>query len=294
MEVIKKMKNIIKDGKDESVYEGTISRDYKSKEMLKNIIVSFIILTGITLFAMFIGTLIITDGFDDPIVVPLITYAWIGLFSGIIPFCTLNIIGYFYLSAYVGTFAYKIKENTLVIHHGVFTKTKATIPYSRIQNINIVNGVFDRMFKTFTVKIETAGSTAAAASAQSGKVRPEGYIPGLKNPNIIGKKIKEMMTKYSQVPSGLEDKIFKPEELAFDNFISYIMSKLREGENLKTSIKERRARANMTAGELAEKGGVPLQTIKYLEEGRYNPSLALAYKIAQALECSVEDLFKMV
>ena len=38
--------------------------------------------------------------------------------------------------------------------------------------------------------------------------------------------------KYSAVPSGLEDKIFKPEELAFDNFISYILSKMREGEKL--------------------------------------------------------------
>ena len=102
-----------------------------------------------------------------------------------------------------------------------------------------------------------------------------------------------MVTKYSQVPSGLEDKIFKPEEIAFDNFISYIMSKMREGENLKTSITELREKKNMSATALAEKAGVPLQTIQYLEEGRYNPSLALAYKIADVLEVKIEDLFKM-
>jgi putative transcriptional regulator len=195
---------------------------------------------------------------------------------------------------YVKNFSYKISEDHLVIKHGVLTKTVATIPYSRIQNINIVNGVFDRIFKTFTVKIETAGSSAAAKSAQKGIVRPEGYIPGLKNPKIIEKKIKEMMTKYSAVPSGLEDKIFKPEELAFDNFISYILSKMREGEKLKTSITELREKANFSAADLAEKVGVPLQTINYLAEGRYNPSLALAYKIAQVLHCKIEDLFKLV
>jgi len=103
-----------------------------------------------------------------------------------------------------------------------------------------------------------------------------------------------MMTKYSAVPSGLEDKIFKPEELAFDNFISYILSKMREGEKLKTSIKELREKNNMSTAQLAEKVGVPIQTINYLEEGRYNPSLRLAYKIAEILNCRIEDLFKMV
>ncbi|GAH38773.1 unnamed protein product [marine sediment metagenome] len=204
------------------------------------------------------------------------------------------LIVYIYNSAYVRSFTYKISENHIIIKHGVFTRIVATIPYSRIQNINIVNGVFDRMFKIFTVKIETAGSTAAAASAQKGYVRPEGYIPGLKVPYIIEKKITEMMTKFSAVPSGLEDKIFKPEELAFDNFISYILSKMREGEKLKTFITELREKANLSAADLAEKVGVPLQTINYLAEGRYNPSLALAYKIAEILQCKIEDLFKLV
>ena len=103
-----------------------------------------------------------------------------------------------------------------------------------------------------------------------------------------------MMTKYSQIPSGLDDKIFKPEELAFDNFISYILSKMREGEHLKTTIKEKREAANLTAAGLAEKVGVPIQTIKFLEEGRYNPSLTLAYRIADVLQCKLEDLFKLV
>jgi hypothetical protein len=159
---------------------------------------------------------------------------WIVLFGGIVPFICLVFLNALYNTKYVHNFSYKITEDTIIINHGVFTKTRATIPFSRIQNINIVNGVFDRMFKTFTVKIETAGSSGAAQAAQGGHFRPEGYIPGLKDPYQIEKTIKKMMTKYSQVPSGLEDKIFKPEEVAFDNFISYILSKMREGEKLKT------------------------------------------------------------
>ena len=60
-----------------------------------------------------------------------------------------------------------------------------------------------------------------------------------------------MMIKFSAIPSGLEDNIFKPEELAFDNFISYILSKMREGEKLKTSIKELREKVNLSAAQLA-------------------------------------------
>jgi len=68
---------------------------------------------------------------------------------------------------------------------------------------------------------------------------------------------------------------------------------MREGEKLRTSIKERRESVKMTAANLAEKVGVPINTIKYLEEGKYNPSLAVAYKIAEVLNCKIEELFKL-
>lgn len=278
---------------EKNLYEGSISSSYKNKELLKNTISLGIIATAGSFFIWWIMLMIFTDDLSISGVVPTeVTYLLFIIVYSV--FITIIVLIYLYNTVYVKNFSYKISEDHLVIKHGVLTKTVATIPYSRIQNINIVNGVFDRIFKTFTVKIETAGSSAAAASAQKGIVRPEGYIPGLKNPKIIEKKIKEMMTKYSAVPSGLEDKIFKPEELAFDNFISYILSKMREGEKLKTSITELREKANFSAADLAEKVGVPLQTINYLAEGRYNPSLALAYKIAQVLHCKIEDLFKLV
>ena len=272
-------------------HEGTISRDYRKKELLKTFLILCLII--IPTIALILVIIFWNDITDVEISIGWDVYMWIILFGGVIPFIALILVFSVYYSAYVKKFSYKISEDKIIINHGVFTRTRATIPYSRIQNINIVNGVFDRMFKTFTVKIETAGSSAAAASAQSGHIRPEGYIPGLKDPHIIEKKINEMLTKYSQIPSGLEDKIFKPEELAFDNFISYILSKMREGEKLKTSINKLLEKNNMTALKLAEEVGVPIHTINYLIEGRYNPSLALAYKLAEALNCKIEDLFKL-
>jgi len=60
---------------------------------------------------------------------------------------------------------------------------------------------------------------------------------------------------------------------------------------LKTRIKELRARYNLTQDELAEVIGVSRQTMLYLEKGRYNPSLLLAYKVAKALKSSINEVF---
>ncbi|MFX1275609.1 MAG: PH domain-containing protein [Promethearchaeota archaeon] len=276
--------------KDELSYEGTISRDFRKKQILKNFFIYGLIIVPNLLWIvlMIIGIDIVEAEFN----LGLEWSLWIIVLGGIIPYIAAVILTAIYYSAYVRRFSYRIIEDKIIVNHGVLTRTRATIPYSRIQNITIVNGIFDRMFKIFTVKIETAGSSGAGGG-QGGKIRPEGYIPGLKDPHVIENKINEMLTKYSQIPSGLEDKIFKPEELAFDNFISYIMSKMREGEKLRTTIKERMENANFTESDLAEKVGVPIETINYLIEGRYNPSLALAYKIARVLNCKIEDLFEL-
>ncbi|HHF58916.1 MAG TPA: transcriptional regulator [Thermoplasmatales archaeon] len=60
---------------------------------------------------------------------------------------------------------------------------------------------------------------------------------------------------------------------------------------MRTRIKEYRARYNMTQEELARRVGVRRETIVFLEKGRYNPSLKLAYRIAKVFNTSIEDIF---
>jgi putative transcriptional regulator len=60
---------------------------------------------------------------------------------------------------------------------------------------------------------------------------------------------------------------------------------------MKTRIKELRARYDMTQEDLARKIGVRRETIVFLEKGKYNPSLKLAYDIAKALNTKIDDLF---
>jgi len=60
---------------------------------------------------------------------------------------------------------------------------------------------------------------------------------------------------------------------------------------MKTRIKEYRARYNLTQEKLAEMAGVRRETIIFLEQGKYNPSLRLAHNVARALKTTVEELF---
>lgn len=56
-------------------------------------------------------------------------------------------------------------------------------------------------------------------------------------------------------------------------------------------IKELRARDNLTQSDLAKKVDVRRETIVFLEKGKYNPSLKLAYQIARVFNMTIEEVF---
>ncbi len=60
---------------------------------------------------------------------------------------------------------------------------------------------------------------------------------------------------------------------------------------MKNKIKELRKARCTTQEELANTVDVTRQTIISLENGKYNASLQLAYKIAKYFETSIEDVF---
>lgn len=60
---------------------------------------------------------------------------------------------------------------------------------------------------------------------------------------------------------------------------------------LKNKIRELREQFNLTQQALAEKVEVSRQTIISLENGKYNPSIFLAYKISKVFNLSIEIVF---
>lgn len=60
---------------------------------------------------------------------------------------------------------------------------------------------------------------------------------------------------------------------------------------MKNRIEEIRNQKGMKQEELGKLLGVSRQTISSLENGRYNPSILLAYKIAKLFNMTIEEVF---
>lgn len=57
------------------------------------------------------------------------------------------------------------------------------------------------------------------------------------------------------------------------------------------TVGEKRRDAGLSQESLAIRTGVSRQTINAIERGRYEPRLALAFRLAETLSCRIEDLF---
>ena len=60
---------------------------------------------------------------------------------------------------------------------------------------------------------------------------------------------------------------------------------------MKNRLEEIRKSRGVTQEELAASLEVSRQTISSLENGRYNPSILLAFKLARYFQMSIEDIF---
>ena len=59
---------------------------------------------------------------------------------------------------------------------------------------------------------------------------------------------------------------------------------------MKTKLRELRTARRLTQQQLAAQVHVSARTILSIEKGQYNPSLMLAYRLAEVFGTSVEDL----
>jgi putative transcriptional regulator len=73
--------------------------------------------------------------------------------------------------------------------------------------------------------------------------------------------------------------------------VKQALHKAAEGDELKNRIEELRNEKCIRQEELAKALGVSRQTISSLENGRYNPSIGLAYKVAKMFGRTIEEVF---
>ncbi|AIF43147.1 PH domain-containing protein [Virgibacillus sp. SK37] len=53
------------------------------------------------------------------------------------------------------TYKYSVKETSFELYHGIIKKTKKTVPFSKIQNVNRHTSLFHRLFKVTSIHFET-------------------------------------------------------------------------------------------------------------------------------------------
>ncbi|MBN1585514.1 helix-turn-helix transcriptional regulator [Candidatus Uhrbacteria bacterium] len=62
---------------------------------------------------------------------------------------------------------------------------------------------------------------------------------------------------------------------------------------MRNEIKKFRTKLGITQEELADRVGVRRETVVFLEQGKYNPSLRLALNVARELKTPVDELFSL-
>ena len=71
---------------------------------------------------------------------------------------------------------YALREKDISYKSGVFTKTITTVPFNRIQHVEIDEGLFSRIFKLASINIFTAGAQGADLSIKGISKEKANYI----------------------------------------------------------------------------------------------------------------------
>lgn len=68
---------------------------------------------------------------------------------------------------------------------------------------------------------------------------------------------------------------------------------MKPQHNIQNFVRKHRVLTDMTQSDLAAHIGVTRQTVLSIEKGKYTPSVALALRIAEVFDVSVEELFQL-
>lgn len=144
---------------------------------LRSSLFIFIILlvTDIVFFNEFINEIIQNNlnlSFNIPTaVLPILIFTFLVVYNIII-----ILIGYHF-------WEFEIKENEIELQKGIFTKIKTTVPFNRIQHIDLRQNIVERFFELASIFIYTAGTKGSDL-----------YIPGL--PKYYSEYLSENLKNY--------------------------------------------------------------------------------------------------
>lgn len=114
----------------------------------------------------------LNSSINIPIIIfPLLIFTFLVIYNLIVIF-----VGYNF-------WEFEIKENEIELQRGIFTKIKTTVPFNRIQHIDLRQNIIERFFELASIFIYTAGTKGSDL-----------YIPGL--PKYYSEYLRENLKNY--------------------------------------------------------------------------------------------------
>lgn len=89
------------------------------------------------------------------------------------------VVSFIWAKLSYNNYKYELKEDGFYKESGVITKKYVTIPYERIQNVDINRGLFARILGLSDLQIQTAGMSASFGKYGAYGVASEGRLPGV-------------------------------------------------------------------------------------------------------------------
>ncbi len=133
----------------------------------RDIHIVFSLFLGITIF--FVMYYLSSTNLDDTKTIEIkasfiLTYLLLGIFF-------VFLIAFIRAKLSYNYYKYQLTDSGFIKERGIITKKYTTIPYDRIQNIDIYRGISSRILGLSTLQIQTAGTGIAGTA--------EGTLPGL-------------------------------------------------------------------------------------------------------------------
>ncbi|MCC7573870.1 MAG: PH domain-containing protein [Candidatus Methanofastidiosum sp.] len=89
----------------------------------------------------------------------------------LIPLATTMLFTLYWIPKYHASIVYKMTDSEITWNRGVWFKTIGVVPYNRITNIDIKQGPLSRSLGIASLKIQTAGYSAASASGNFSEIK---------------------------------------------------------------------------------------------------------------------------
>ncbi|MBX4196620.1 PH domain-containing protein [Candidatus Pacearchaeota archaeon] len=89
------------------------------------------------------------------------------------------IVGEIYARMSYNRWLYEITHDGIKMERGIIWKKYTSIPFERVQNVEVLRGVIARMIGFSTIEVETAGNSGSFFGRKDRRYESEGHLPAI-------------------------------------------------------------------------------------------------------------------